>query len=165
LEKGVKSADEFLIHSLIHSFLEYRPSRERSTTKIGIMIKPYSNFEFQFMKDEDFFSELGERIADLRLMAGLTQAELAERLGLRQQVVATYENATRRLPSSLVLPLCEIFGITLDQLFGVEQPKAKPGPVPKVYKQFRAICDLPKSKQDHIARVIDALLAQEGTAA
>jgi len=128
-------------------------------------MRPYSKFELDPMKDEDFFHELGLRIAALRQQAGLTQTELAERLGLRQQVVATYENATRRLPSSLTLPLCDIFGVSLEELFGVERSKAKPGPAPKLQKQFHAISSLPKSKQDHIARVIDALLAQEGAAA
>lgn len=47
----------------------------------------------------------------------------------------------------------------VEELLGIREAKAKPGPVPKIQKQFRAI------KQDHIARVIDALLAQEGAAA
>lgn len=129
------------------------------------MIRPYSKTEINPMKDEDFFRELGERIASLRQQVGLTQAELAERLGLRQQVVATYENATRRLPSSLTLPLCEIFGVTLDQLFGVELSKGKPGRAPKLQRVFDALAELPKHQQQRILGTVeDMLLAQQAKA-
>jgi transcriptional regulator with XRE-family HTH domain len=113
------------------------------------------------MKDEAFFRDLGERIAELRQRDGMTQAELAERLGLRQQVVATYENATRRLPSSLMLPLCEIFGVTLDELFGVEKPKGKPGRVPKLQQQFEAISHLPKGEQKFFSQMIERFLNEQ----
>ena len=127
----------------------------------------HSDYETQTttMRDEDFFQALGARIADLRQQAGFSQQQLADLLGLKQQTWATYESATRRLPSSLLLPLCEHLNISLEALLGVREGKAKPGPVPKLQKQFQAIGTLPKSKQDHIARVIEALLAQEGAAA
>lgn len=117
------------------------------------------------MRDEDFFQALGARIADLRQQAGFSQQQLADLIGLKQQTWATYESATRRLPSSLILPLCDVLNVSVEELLGIREAKAKPGPVPKIQKQFRAICDLPKSKQDHIARVIDALLAQESAVA
>lgn len=129
------------------------------------MIRTYSKTELDPMKDEDFFRELGQRIAALRQQTGLTQAELAERLGLRQQVVATYENATRRLPSSLTLPLCDIFGVTLEELFGVERSKAKPGRAPKLQKIFDAVAELPKPQQQRILGTVeDMLIAQRAKA-
>jgi transcriptional regulator with XRE-family HTH domain len=129
------------------------------------MIRRYHETQSDPMRDEDFFQALGARIADLRQQAGFSQQQLADLIGLKQQTWATYESATRRLPSSLILPLCDVLNVSVEELLGIREAKAKPGPVPKIQKQFRAICDLPKSKQDHIARVIDALLAKEGTAA
>ena len=117
------------------------------------------------MRDEEFFSTLGTRIAELRQQAELSQQQLADALGLKQQTWATYESATRRLPSSLLIPLCETLNVSVEELLGIQQAKGKRGPVPKIQKQFNAIGELPKSKQTHIARVIDALLAQEGSAA
>ena len=55
--------------------------------------------------------------------------------------------------------------VSIEELLGVREGKAKRGPVPKLQKQFQAIGSLPKSKQDPIARAIDALLAQEGAVA
>jgi transcriptional regulator with XRE-family HTH domain len=129
------------------------------------MIRRHYETQNHSMRDEEFFHALGARIADLRQQAGFSQQQLADLLGLKQQTWATYESATRRLPSSLLVPLCDALNVSVEQLLGVREAKAKPGPAPKLQKQFQAISTLPKSKQDHITRVIEALLAQEGAAA
>ncbi len=95
------------------------------------------------MRDEDFFQQLGQRIAALRQQRGLSQAAFAEQLGLKQQAWATYETATRRLPSSLLLPTAQALGVTLDELMAVEPPKGKRGPVPKLQRQLEAVARLP----------------------
>jgi transcriptional regulator with XRE-family HTH domain len=113
------------------------------------------------VRDEIFFQTLGKRIASLRQEAKLSQKQLADLLKLKQQTWATYESATRRLPASLILPLCQVFNVSTEQLLGKEKAQAQRGPVPKLQKQFQEIHELPKSKQDQITRVISALLAQE----
>jgi len=113
---------------------------------------------FADMKDEDFFQVLGERIAALRQQRGLTQAALADQLGIGQQALATYENATRRVPSSMLLPLANLLGVSLEELLGVEPTKGKPGPAPKLRRQFEAISRLPKSEQRFFSSMIDRFL-------
>lgn len=113
------------------------------------------------MRDEDFFQALGVRVAALRQQRGLTQAALAERLGLGQQALATYENATRRLPSSLLIPLSNILGVTLEELLAVEPAKGKPGPAPKLQRQFESISQLPKSEQRFFSSMIDRFLSED----
>ncbi len=64
---------------------------------------------------------MGGRIAALRRAAGLTQEQLAEQLGVTFQAVSKWENDLS-CPDVLLLPrLAEIFGITLDALFGIER--------------------------------------------
>ena len=61
--------------------------------------------------------ELGKKIKALRLRAGLTQEQLAEKLGIGPQSVSKWENAVS-LPDISALPcLAEIFGVTIDDLF------------------------------------------------
>lgn len=61
--------------------------------------------------------ELGKRIRALRLKAGLTQEQLAERLGVAAQSVSKWENAVA-MPDITALPLlAETFGVTIDDLF------------------------------------------------
>ena len=61
--------------------------------------------------------ELGKKIKQLRFKAGMTQEQLAEKLGIGPQSVSKWENAVA-MPDITVLPLlAEIFGVTIDDLF------------------------------------------------
>ncbi len=61
--------------------------------------------------------ELGKKIKQLRFKAGLTQEQLAERLGIGAQSVSKWENAVT-MPDITTLPLlAEIFGVSIDDLF------------------------------------------------
>jgi transcriptional regulator with XRE-family HTH domain len=61
--------------------------------------------------------KIGEFIAERRLAAGLTQAELAARLHVTDRAISKWENG-RGLPDVSLMPaLCESLGICLDELF------------------------------------------------
>ena len=61
--------------------------------------------------------ELGKRIRQLRFKAGLTQEQLAEKLGIGAQSVSKWENSVA-MPDITTLPLlAEIFGVSIDDLF------------------------------------------------
>ena len=61
--------------------------------------------------------ELGKKIRQYRFRSGLTQEQLAEKLGIAAQSVSKWENAVA-MPDITTLPLlAEIFGISIDDLF------------------------------------------------
>ena len=61
--------------------------------------------------------ELGKKIKQLRFKAGLTQEQLADRLGIGPQSVSKWENAVA-MPDITLLPLlAEVFGVSIDDLF------------------------------------------------
>ena len=65
---------------------------------------------------------LGKRIAYHRKTLGLTQEQLAEKLGVTPQAVSKWEN-DQSCPDIGILPqLAEIFGVTTDALLGREEP-------------------------------------------
>ena len=67
---------------------------------------------------------LGKRIVSNRKRLGVTQDQLAERLGVTAQAVSKWEN-DQSCPDITTLPrLAEIFGITTDELLGI-QPRAE----------------------------------------
>ena len=61
--------------------------------------------------------ELGKKIKQLRFKAGLTQEQLAEKLGIAPQSISKWENAVA-MPDIATLPLlAEVFGVSIDDLF------------------------------------------------
>ena len=71
------------------------------------------------------FSEI---IACYRRKLGLTQEALAQKVGVTNQAVSKWESG-QSCPDIALLPqIADLFGITIDQLFGREAPKAEPAP-------------------------------------
>ena len=108
-----------------------------------------------------FFKQLGARIAALRKDQSLTQVQLAEALGLTQQMVASYEVGRRRVPVSLLPRIAETLAVSLEELIGKKdvQP-AKRGPAPKLQQQIERIQKLPKSRQRFVMEMLDTVLQQ-----
>lgn len=70
-------------------------------------------------------NSLNKNIGELRKAAGLTQEALATKLGLSYQAVSKWENGLS-CPDVLLLPrLAEIFGVSIDALFGLEPGAAE----------------------------------------
>lgn len=61
---------------------------------------------------------LGLKISYYRKLKGLTQAELAERVGVSSQAISKWEQQIN-CPDIMLLPeLSKILGVTIDELFG-----------------------------------------------
>ena len=69
--------------------------------------------------------QMGSVIAELRREKGMTQEELAQAMGVTNQAVSKWESA-QNCPDIQLLPqLADLFGVTIDSLFGravVEHP-------------------------------------------
>ena len=65
--------------------------------------------------------KIGGFIAARRKQAGLTQAALAERLGITDRAVSKWENGRCLPDASLMLPLCELLGINVNELLSGEK--------------------------------------------
>lgn len=60
---------------------------------------------------DDRYRRLIEALAEARRSAGLTQAELADRLSRRQQFVSKYESGERRLDVVEFADICRALGL------------------------------------------------------
>ena len=70
----------------------------------------------------------GEKLYHLRTQQGMSQEALARKLDVTNQAVSKWESG-QSCPDIALLPqIADLFGITLDQLFGREAPKAEPSP-------------------------------------
>lgn len=113
--------------------------------------------------EKQYFKELGSRLAQLRKAAGLTQVQLAETLGISQQMVASYEVGRRRVPVSMLPALAQTLKVQVDALLG-STPKAqsKRGPALQLQRSIERIGELPKPKQRFVLEMLETVLAQAG---
>lgn len=65
--------------------------------------------------------EIGKFIAKCRKGKNLTQAQLAEKLNITDRAVSKWENGKSMPDSSIMLELCEILGITVNELLSGEK--------------------------------------------
>lgn len=65
----------------------------------------------------------GYKLKELRARAGMTQTDLAKRLGITKSVVSYYELQERNPSPDILIRLAEIFHVTSDYLLGIEHKK------------------------------------------
>jgi putative transcriptional regulator len=63
---------------------------------------------------------LANRLKERRGELGLTQAELAERVGVTRKTVNTVENGVFTPSTTLAIKLSQALGLTVEQLFWIE---------------------------------------------
>lgn len=63
---------------------------------------------------------LGENIRKLRNTIGLTQVELAYRLGVTKQCVSNWENGNISPSVEMTLKISEVFSVSTDVLLGLD---------------------------------------------
>ena len=73
------------------------------------------------VEDTDFWKEMqsnriGNLLAGARLKAKLSQAQLAAKLGIRQNMISDYERGKRRLSSSMAKRIAEILQIKIERI-------------------------------------------------
>ena len=64
--------------------------------------------------------DFGYRLKNLRIQYGMTQAQLADRLGLSKSVISAYENGNRLPSYDILIKIARIYNVTTDFLLGVE---------------------------------------------
>ena len=64
--------------------------------------------------------KLGERLKELRKQQGLTQVQVAERLGLSKAVISSYEVASRHPSYDILIKMAALYGVTTDYLLGLD---------------------------------------------
>lgn len=76
------------------------------------------------MDSEKLKNQIGANIAACRKQAGLTQAELAEKINYTDKAVSKWERG-ESVPDVITLAqLAEVFGVSIDTLIGAVQPEA-----------------------------------------
>lgn len=64
--------------------------------------------------------DFGNRLKTQRLKENLTQAQLAQKLGLTKSVISAYETGMRMPSYDILIHIARIFNVSTDFLLGVE---------------------------------------------
>ncbi|QFT55208.1 helix-turn-helix domain-containing protein [Microbulbifer sp. THAF38] len=110
--------------------------------------------------DQLFFKQLGQRTAGLRKELRMTQVQLAEYLGISQQHMQSFEAGRRKVSASMLPKLAQLFGISVDELVGMEDKPAKRGLVPKLLREIEQVALLPKANQKFVSEMLETVIQQ-----
>lgn len=62
-----------------------------------------------------------KRLTELRKQFGLTQQNMAEKLGIRQPSYIRYENGTAQPTLAMLVSIADIFDVSVDYLLGRQE--------------------------------------------
>jgi transcriptional regulator with XRE-family HTH domain len=103
---------------------------------------------------------LGDRIRRFRIAKGLTQAELAVKIGVPQQTITYYEVRGVSPPPELLVAIADALDVSTDILLGRKKaPGGGAAPVTSVQRQkhLKRLDELPPHDQKAVFKIIDAL--------
>jgi len=107
-------------------------------------------------------SARGKRLRAFRQAAGLSQSELAQRLGVHRSNIGFWENNGIIPRSDLLTPMAEALGVSVNDLLGkASKPKRAAPPMGRARLVFDQVSKLPRRQQQHIIRVVEDLIAAQ----
>lgn len=101
--------------------------------------------------------EIAKNLLFYRKKSGLTQKELAAKLGVKNTAVSNWESGNNSIDIETLFSACEIFGVTLNDMYGRYSVEKSSGPVlsadeARLLEKYRG---LNQQGQEYILQTID----------
>ena len=116
-------------------------------------------------------SEFGERLAALRKARGLTQTQLAEKIGSSQRALSRYETVADRAPAPVLAALAKALRVSTDELLGVKPLQRASinghgsGEDRRLWNKFQQVMALPEKDRRAVIRLVNSLVETKGRSA
>lgn len=98
---------------------------------------------------------IGENIKKYRLLNNMTQEDLSKKLGIAPNTLSNYENGNREPNSDIISKLADIFGISLDELYGRKFTKEEPIEIAASTKNNLDLSDISNEDKEAIMRFVE----------
>ena len=99
---------------------------------------------------------IGQRIAHFRKLRGMTQRQLADRIGIVQNLVSDYENGKIRLYDEMVARFAIALKVSSDDILGInDKLEEHPGVSRRFMKRLVVIETFPEVQKKHLIRMLD----------
>ncbi len=108
-------------------------------------------------KEAPFF---GKRLSAVRRSKGLTQQQLADKLGIKRSLIDYYETRSPNPALDFIERSAAALEVSVAELLG-SQPNAsrsKPGPQSQLQRKFEQVKLLPRDKQKFVLQFLDTVL-------
>ena len=109
--------------------------------------------------------EFGMALSRERIKHGLTQAELAERMGTTVRVISHFEREVKNPPAETVKKLADALSISLERLLYPDRKNGNNADMPLdrgLSKRFNLAQKLPPTSRQEIKKFIDAMAKANG---
>ena len=129
---------------------------------ITFLFPPYDDDMQQGRPSSRPRPSFGQRLFEARQALGLSQAEVAEKMSLKQAGYAAWERDPVALRPEQIRRLAEVLNVSVEHLLGVEeQPTRKGGPTGKVRQVFEKVNRLPRHQQNKVVEFVEAFVNQK----
>ncbi len=105
---------------------------------------------------------IGKRISRIRKTQGLTQEEMAGKIGITQSLYSAYERGRLRLSAEMAAQVANALGVTSDEILGLSSPKEKISLDLRLLRRLKKIEALPVHKRRALISSIDMFLKGAG---
>ncbi|NQG98448.1 helix-turn-helix transcriptional regulator [Streptococcus suis] len=112
------------------------------------------------MNEKELAIYIGQQIKNYRKQIGLTQKELAEKLGMGHTTVANYEKGFRSPKKDTLFDLADVFGVSIDDLFPQRTTTAPNSLIEQISDK---VVQLTEPNQKNVLRYSSELLDKQNT--
>lgn len=108
------------MHLLSHPYIYYTIHLPRGQLIEDIFHQTNTHNIVHLSKGDIDMVDFGNTLKTLRLRENMTQAQLAQKLGLTKSVISAYETGLRLPSYDVLIHVSKIFKVSTDYLLGVE---------------------------------------------
>ena len=113
----------------------------------------------QITMKERTLEGFGKRLTAIRQSRGLTQLELAQKVGVSRRVIAYYEHEEAQPPGALLVDLAKTLQVSADHLLGLKLPKETKDPKnARLMKRLERLQKLPATDLRVVLNMVDGLI-------